>query len=192
VNDTSSMQVVLAVFAAVERRDQAAFARSCQPDAEFCWPPSLPYGRTVRGLTDRGGAGWEAYWNPLQPTAGHRRLDPRVIAATEEEVVVLWRQRGVTPAGDSIDTEVLGLYSVRAGKLARAQMFYFDPASVISFLAKAIPAGPDQATGADEPSAGARQRSRQGRRALRVQARGQVLACRTGASPQPPREVTEE
>jgi ketosteroid isomerase-like protein len=30
------MQVVLAVFAAVERRDQAAFARSCQPDAEFC------------------------------------------------------------------------------------------------------------------------------------------------------------
>ena len=186
MNDTSSMQVVLAVFAAVERRDQAAFARSCQPDAEFCWPPSLPYGRTVRGLTDRAGAGWEAYWNPLQPTAGHRRLDPRVIAATEEEVVVLWRQRGVTPAGDSIDTEVLGLYRVRAGKLARAQMFYFDPASVISFLAKAIPAGPDQATGADEPSAGARQRSRQGRRALRVQARGQVFACRTGASPQPP------
>src|SRR6266581_2326 len=141
VNDTPSMQVVLAVFAAVERRDEAAFARSCQPDAEFCWPPSLPYGRTVRGLTDRAGAGWEAYWNPLQPRAGHRRLDPRVIAATEEEVVVLWRQRGVTPAGDSIDTEVLGLYRVRAGKLARAQMFYFDPASVISFLAKAIPAG---------------------------------------------------
>src|SRR5712692_5707744 len=52
MNETSSVQAVMAVFAAVERRDDAAFARSCQPDAEFCWPPSLPYGRTVRGLTD--------------------------------------------------------------------------------------------------------------------------------------------
>ncbi len=155
MNDTSSMQVVLAVFAAVERRDQAAFARSCQPDAEFCWPPSLPYGRTVRGLTDRAGAGWEAYWNPLQPTAGHRRLDPRVIAATEEEVV--------------------------------------DPASVISFLAKAIPAGPDQATGAEDPSAGARQRSRQGRRALRVQGpRPGIRVQNRCVSATAPREVTQE
>ena len=137
-----SVEVVLAAFAAVERRDDAAFERACQPDAEFCWPPSLPYGRTVcRPAADTGG-GWEAYWNPLQPTAGHRRLDPRVVAATEQEVVVLWHQRGVTPAGDSIDTEVLGLYGVRDGKLARAQMFYFDPASVVSFLAKAAPAGP--------------------------------------------------
>ena len=101
----------MAVFAAVERRDDEAFERACQPDAEFCWPPSLPYGRTVRGLAVDIGGGWEAYWNPLQPTAGHRRLDPRVVAATEQEVVVLWHQRGVTPAGDSIDTEVLGLYS---------------------------------------------------------------------------------
>lgn len=59
-----------------------------------------------------------------------------------------------TPAGDKIDTEVLGLYRVRDGKLARAQMFYFDPASVVSFLAKAIPAGPDRATDAEGSSAG--------------------------------------
>ena len=184
MNDTSSMQVVLATFAAVERRDQAAFARSCQPDAAFYWPPSLPYGRTVRGLTDRTGAGWEAYWNPLQPTAGHRRLDPRVIAATEEEVAVLWRQRGVTPAGDSIDTEVLGLYRVRAGKLARAQMFYFDPASVISFLAKP----PTRTT---RPLAYASEAAKVAVR-LRAQARGQVFASRTVRLRNRPREVTEE
>jgi ketosteroid isomerase-like protein len=68
-----------------------------------------------------------------------------VVAATEQEVVVLWHQRGVTPDCSSIDTEVLGLYRVRDGKLARAQMFYFDPASVVSFLAQAGPAGPDRA-----------------------------------------------
>ncbi len=140
MTDTPSVQVVLAVFAAVERRDDMAFARSCQPDAEFCWPPSLPYGGTVRGPVAVSGRGWQAYWNPLQPTVSQRQLDPRVVAATEEEVVVLWHQRGTTPAVDSIDTEVLGLYRVRDGKLARAQMFYFDPASVESFLAKAMPA----------------------------------------------------
>jgi hypothetical protein len=32
---------------------------------------------------------------------------------------------------------VLGLYHVREGKLARAQMFYFDTAAVVRFLAKA-------------------------------------------------------
>jgi ketosteroid isomerase-like protein len=161
VSEPSSAQVVLAAFAAVEQRDDAAFALACQPDAEFCWPPSLPYGGTVRGLAEGTGGGWEAYWNPFQPTAGHRRLDPRVVAATDEEVVVLWRQRGVTPAGGSIDTEVLGLYRVRDGKLARAQMFYFDPASVVSFLAKAIPAEPDLAAGAEDSSAG-RQAMRNG------------------------------
>ena len=38
------VEAVLAVFTAVEQRDQAALARACQPDVEFCWPPSLPYG----------------------------------------------------------------------------------------------------------------------------------------------------
>ena len=63
-------------------------------------------------------------------------MDPRVVAASEEEVVVLWRQRAVSPAGDRIDTPVLALYQLRDGKLARAQMFYFDTAVVLNFLAK--------------------------------------------------------
>ena len=60
-----------------------------------------------------------------------------MIAAVGHEVVVLWRQRGLTPAGDSLDSEVLGLYRLRDGKLAGGQMFYFDPASVCAFLARA-------------------------------------------------------
>ena len=64
-------------------------------------------------------------------------MDPRVVAANENEVVVLWRQRGVSPLGDRFDGKVLGLYRIRDGKLARAQMFYFDTAAVASFLAKA-------------------------------------------------------
>jgi ketosteroid isomerase-like protein len=61
-------------------------------------------------------------------------MDPRVVAATEREVVVLWRQRGVWPDGGRFDGEVLGLYEVRDDKLARAQMFYFDAVAIQRFL----------------------------------------------------------
>jgi len=133
---TPSVDTVMAVFTAVEQRDDDALARVCQPDVEFCWPPPLPYGGSVRGLARRG-EGWAAYWDGLQPTADLRRLQPRVIAAAGQEVVVLWQQRGLTSAGESLDSEVLGLYRVREGKLARAQMFHFDPTSVCAFLARA-------------------------------------------------------
>jgi ketosteroid isomerase-like protein len=63
-------------------------------------------------------------------------MDPRVVAATEEEVVVRWEQRGLSPTGDRFDGPVLGLYRMRDGKLARAQMFHFDTAAVASFLAR--------------------------------------------------------
>jgi ketosteroid isomerase-like protein len=148
---SASVDAVLAVFAAVEKRDQEALARACQPDVEFCWPPSLPYGGTACGL----GQGWEAYWDRLQPTPALRRLDPRVIAASGHDVVVSWRQRGLTGAGESIDTQAVGLYQVRDGKLARAQMFYFDPAAVTAFLAKAARAEPaPSATPAYPPRTG--------------------------------------
>jgi hypothetical protein len=33
---------------------------------------------------------------------------------------------------------VLGLYTIRQQRLARAQMFYFDPEQVARFLARAV------------------------------------------------------
>jgi ketosteroid isomerase-like protein len=136
----SSTAVVLAAFAAVENRDDARFAELCDSEAEFRWPPSLPYGGTVRGVR-RGGTprGWAAAWDPVQPTGTERRLDPRVVAATDHEVVVLWQQRGLAPSGERFESEVLGLYRVQRGKLARAQMFYFDPAAAAAFLAACKP-----------------------------------------------------
>lgn len=132
----SSVDVILAAFDAVEDHDDARLAELCHPDAEFHWPPNLPYGGTVRGVRPGSPpAGWEAAWDPVQPTESERRLDPRVVAATDDEVVVLWHQRGLAPGGERFDSEVLGLYRVRRGKLARAQMFYFDPVAASAFLA---------------------------------------------------------
>jgi hypothetical protein len=64
-------------------------------------------------------------------------LVDRVAAACPPDLV-LWHQRGVSPTGERFDGEALGLYQLRDGKLARAQMFYFDTAAVASFLARAI------------------------------------------------------
>src|SRR5258706_15208130 len=52
--------------------------------------------------------------------------------------LVLFHQRGLSLTGHRFDGEVLGFYKFREGKLARAQMFYFDTAAVSKFLAKAL------------------------------------------------------
>lgn len=127
---------MLQIFRAVEQRDAQRMLALVHPDVEFHWPPSLPYDGTLRGLNPNGPC-WGKTWDPLQPTATERSLDPRLVAASDEEVVVHWRQKGVSQAGDRIDTPVLGLYRLRDGRLARAQMFYFDPAAVLTFLLKA-------------------------------------------------------
>ncbi len=134
-----SVAVVLDAFRAVEERDEQRFLAMCHPEVEFHWPSPLPYGGTFRAADAavRRRPGWEETWDRLQPTEAERRMDPRVVAASEDEVVVLWRQRGVSPSGERLDSQVLGLYGVRDGKFARAQMFYFDPAGVAGFLARA-------------------------------------------------------
>ena len=129
------VKVMLDIFGAIERRDERRFLELVHPDCAMYWPPSLPYGGTAHGLKQEDPT-WSATWSPLQPTEAERNMEPRVVAASEDEVVVLWRQRGVTPAGDRCDEEVLGLYHVRGGQLTRAQMFYFDTAALVSFLAK--------------------------------------------------------
>src|SRR5262249_10357465 len=138
-----NVEVMLKIFSAIERRDSQGALEFFHHDIEFHWPPSLPYGGTSRGLkVDR--PTWTETWDPLQPTQAERRMDPRVVAAGEEEVVILWRQPRVrrapqcevSPGGDRIDPPVLGLYQLREGKLDLAQMFYFDSAAALSFLAK--------------------------------------------------------
>jgi ketosteroid isomerase-like protein len=64
-------------------------------------------------------------------------MEARVVASSGDEVVVLWRQRGLSPGGERFDTPVLALYTVRDGRLARAQTFYFDTSELLGFLRRA-------------------------------------------------------
>jgi ketosteroid isomerase-like protein len=139
-----NISLVLEAFEAVERRDAQRLSELYHPDVEFHWPPSLPYGGTFRrreiGALQQA-TRWSATWDALQPTQAERQMSPRVVATAFDEVVVLWRQRALSPAGERFEGEVLGLYQVRDGKFARAQMFYFDTTAVLSFLERATAQG---------------------------------------------------
>jgi ketosteroid isomerase-like protein len=138
------VDVLLRVFRAVEQRDVEDLFSLYHPDVEFHDAPSLPYGGRVRGkdhlrelLECAPGETWLGTWGPLQPTEAERSMDPRVVAANDTEVVVLYRQRAVDPAGQRVDAPVLGLYELREDKLLRAQMFHFDTAALVEFLTRA-------------------------------------------------------
>jgi ketosteroid isomerase-like protein len=136
IDNEKNIQTMRRIFKAVEQRDEKAMLELCQPDVDFFWPRSLPYGGEFRGLKGPGPS-WGETWIPLQPTEAEQRMDPRVVAATDKEVVVLWKQRGITASGDRFEGPVLALYALRDGKLTRAQMFYFDTAEVADFLRRA-------------------------------------------------------
>jgi ketosteroid isomerase-like protein len=131
-------ELIRRIFSAIEQRDRTSLGELFHPEIEFHWAPSLPYAKNVR---ERPGAGptWAETWIPLQPTPAERKMDFRIVASNDaaNEVVVQWQQRGVTADGARFDGPVLGLYRVRDGKLARAQMFHFDTAELVTFLARA-------------------------------------------------------
>jgi ketosteroid isomerase-like protein len=135
---TRSTEIVLETFRAVEHRDLERLLSLYHPDVELVWPESLPYGGTFRGSeSPPPGRTWDDTWDPLQPTGAERRMDPRVVAAAGDDVVVLYHQRGVSGTGRRLDQDVLGWYTVDGGKFARAQMFYFDTVALTAFLADA-------------------------------------------------------
>jgi uncharacterized protein len=134
-------QLVLETFRRVEQRDAGHLLSLYHPEVEFYDAPSLPYGGVdgACGLpaAARHARAWAETWAPLQPTQAERRMDPRVVACNDREVVVVYRQRAVGAGGERLDSPVVGLYEVRDGKLARAQMFHYDTAAVTAFLASA-------------------------------------------------------
>jgi ketosteroid isomerase-like protein len=140
----TNAEVALAVIRAVEERDQDALFELYHDDVELHDAPSLPYTNTARGkpamrnqLETAPETTWLGTWGPLQPTERERRMDPRVVATESHEATVLYTTRAVAPDGERFASPVLGLYEVRDGKFARAQMFHYDTAAILAFLERA-------------------------------------------------------
>jgi uncharacterized protein len=141
----SNEEVVLGVVRAIEERDAEALFDLYHEDVELNDAPSLPYGyegvagkEAMREQLERmPETSWLGTWGPLQPTEAERRMDPRVVATRGNEVVIEYTTRAVSPDGERFESPVLGLYEVRDGKFARAQMFHFDTAAILAFLERA-------------------------------------------------------
>jgi len=140
----SDAEVVLEAIKAVEERDGEKLFELYHDDVELHEATSLPYGGVVKGvpslkeqLESAPEGTWLGTWGPLQPTDAERRFDPRVVSENDGEVVVLYHMRAVAPDGERFDSPVIGVYEVRDGKFARAQMFHYDTAAINAFLAHA-------------------------------------------------------
>lgn len=145
----SPAEVVLGVFSAIEERDAEKLFALYHDDVESHEAASLPYGGTIRGkavmrkqLATAPETTWLGTWGPLQPTEAERRMDPRVVATSGPELAVIYVQRAISPSGERFEAPVIGLYEVREGKFARAQMFHFDTAAILAFLERAGQTGP--------------------------------------------------
>jgi ketosteroid isomerase-like protein len=150
----TNAEVVLAVIRAVQERDAEALLELYHDDVELHDAPSLPYAYTARGksamrdqLETTPETTWLGTWGPLQPTEKERRMDPRVVASDGDEVTVLYTTRALAPDGERFESQVLGVYTVRDGKLACAQMFHYDTAAILAFLERAARAGHPTAPG---------------------------------------------
>lgn len=94
--------VVLAVFRQSSNATRNSSRVSSIPHSRFTgrhrFPTAKPSGNSTPCLAKV--STWAETWDPLQPTAAERQMDPRVVAVSDQEVVVLWRQRGLSSIGE--------------------------------------------------------------------------------------------
>jgi ketosteroid isomerase-like protein len=139
MSSKENADVMMRMLQAIEQHRLDRLADFFHPDIEFHWPPGLPYsgdfvGPAVWEMNER----FAATWMPLQPTEETRRMNPRVVAASDDgHVIVNYVWKGEDAEGRRFETETLADYQVRDGRLARAQMFYYDLAGMIAFLERA-------------------------------------------------------
>jgi ketosteroid isomerase-like protein len=91
----ANVELLLDVFRAVEERNAEALFALFHADIGFHQPTSLPFGGSYYGLAAvlHHARSWHRAWIPFQRQP-ERRMEPRVVATANDEVVILWQQRG--------------------------------------------------------------------------------------------------
>lgn len=150
---SANLATVRAMFAAVAARGDpadaaakwAAYAGRYDENAVISEAPTLPYGGEYVGLPGIAAhaQGYAGAWGPLQRPE-LQDLNPTFIAQ-DDQVIVLWRQRGENPrTGETFDMPATSVYRMAHGRVLESRMFHFDVASVSAFLDRAKNDGPSQ------------------------------------------------
>ncbi|MBV9843640.1 MAG: nuclear transport factor 2 family protein [Kutzneria sp.] len=132
-----TVDVVRRLFTAVANRDLGTLLDCYHDEVEIHESPALPYGGVYRGLDGAGrhARAFAEAWGPYQSTRG-TPLDPMFSEGEDGAVTVMFRHRAVdVDRHRRLDTAEVGIYHVLDGKVARAQMFHFDPSELTRFLA---------------------------------------------------------
>jgi uncharacterized protein len=133
---SANIDVVRRLFRAVEKRDLATVLDSYHEDIEINESGSLPYGGVYHGH-DGVRRHAEQFMNAWGEYQGEDevKLDATFTETDDGRVVALFRHRAFDPErGERLDTPEIGVYEVREGKVARSQMFHFDPLPLDGFL----------------------------------------------------------
>jgi ketosteroid isomerase-like protein/uncharacterized protein YciI len=138
----TNIDLVRRLFALVESRGDpadlatrlAAYEANYDQDVVIHEPLSLPYGGDYSGdgAVARHAHGYNTAWEGLQSDSD-RGLEPKFFA-DQNQVVVLWRQKGRSSCGQRFDMEAASVYRIKDGRVVDARMFHFDTASVRDFL----------------------------------------------------------
>ncbi len=138
-----NVEVVRALYAAVEARDPGGVWRAHADDVVVHETPSLPYGGEYRGAegVQRHARGYVAAWGALQ-RGEDRRMDPELVA-DGDRVAVLWHQRAYDAAtGEALHVPVVTVHRLAGGRVVESRMFHFDTVAMRDFLERAERARP--------------------------------------------------
>lgn len=129
-------ELVGRMLRAVEDRDLDALLATYHPDIVIRDPASLPTGGVYHGHPGAAehGAAYVGAWDPLQD-ADEKELE-EVVFGAGNRVVGLWRQKATAPNGQKLDLPAISLATVRDGRVIELEMFHFDTAAIVDFLAR--------------------------------------------------------
>jgi ketosteroid isomerase-like protein len=141
----ANIAVVRRLFEAVETRGDpkdfaarwAAYLAMYDPNVVIHDAPSLPYGGDYSGddAVARHAQAFSGAWQDLQ-SVSDQRLEPRFFADSDH-VIVLWRQKGTSAAGDLFDMPTVSVYQLKNSRVVDSRMFHFDNSAVVGFLERA-------------------------------------------------------
>lgn len=131
-----NIEVVRRLFKAVEERDLPGVLAAYDESVVIREAKSLPYGGEFHGYegAQRHALGAFEVWENLLPP-GERTLNAKFLDASDDYVIVLWRQRGVNSDGEKFDAPVVSVYKMGNSKIIESQMFHADTNAVLQFLA---------------------------------------------------------
>ena len=124
-----NVDVIESAWAAFRRGDIDGVTEMVDPSCELVAPETLPWGGTYVGPD-----GFRQFFEKISESFEQFKPVPdKVLGADDDHVIVVVRLTGQTKKGNEVETDVVWIYRLRAGKVVSAQPF-IDTARMLEAL----------------------------------------------------------